>query len=300
MEYRKFGRLGWEVSAVSLGTVQLGMPYGFTYEGEAEVPSRRDGIRLLLDAFESGINLVDTAPTYGAAEEIAGEALRQWKGSKIFVATKIPTWGNDLAISVEQSLRKLGRESVDLLQIYSHSDDWNAVLRSLEIALNCQDTGKIRAIGISIYDEAIALKALELEEIQAIQLPFNMLDQRMAIKVLPAAARNLVGVLGRSTLLKGVLTDRRQLMPSQFGSLVEMADRLAVRLREVGLGLPAGALRFAVSNKGLTSVLIGARNRTELNAAIGALESRVDLDWSVLQEGFSQPNSSVDPRTWPA
>ncbi|MEJ2083326.1 MAG: aldo/keto reductase, partial [Acidobacteriota bacterium] len=180
MWYRKLGRLGWEVSAISMGTVQFGMPYGFTYDGEAEVPSRNDAVRLLLDAFEAGINLLDTAPTYGAAETIVGEALRQWRGSEIFVATKIPTWGKDPALEVNQSLRRLGRESIDLLQIYSHSDDWDAVLRSLEVALRCLEEGKTRALGISVYDESIALKALDLQRIDTIQLPFNILDQRMA------------------------------------------------------------------------------------------------------------------------
>ena len=84
MQYRSFGKAGWQVSEIGFGGWQLGGTWGTVDMSES--------IETLLCAFEQGVNFVDTAVLYGPhrSETIVGEALRQWSGRKIYVATKIP------------------------------------------------------------------------------------------------------------------------------------------------------------------------------------------------------------------
>ena len=92
MGYRRFGKTGWKVSRLSLGAVELGLDYGIYLPGESKKPTNSEAIRLLIKAFEYGINFVDTAPAYGASESIIGEALKQWSG-RVYVATKVSKSG---------------------------------------------------------------------------------------------------------------------------------------------------------------------------------------------------------------
>jgi aryl-alcohol dehydrogenase-like predicted oxidoreductase len=129
LKYRNFGTTGWKVSEISFGGWQLGGQWGEVDDAAS--------IRTLLHAYSSGINFVDTAELYGNghSEKVIGESLRQWSGNKIYVATKVqptvwpdpdddmplmrgryPAW--HLRDAVEQSLRRLGVERIDLFQLH--------------------------------------------------------------------------------------------------------------------------------------------------------------------------------------
>jgi len=297
MKYSVFGSLGWKVSRISIGTVELGLPYGFAYDGETPIPDRVESKRLLLEAFDSGINLVDTSPTYGSAEEILGEALREWHGQDILIAGKIPTWGNRIRETVEASLRRLGREPLDLLQIYSHTADPDLVMRVLDIAHGFIDTGKARALGISIYDESVGLLAAGCDDLKAIQLPYSLLDRRMETKVIPQALSGGKALWGRSALLKGILTRRRSQASECLAELVREAERLSVEAERRGMPISRTALAFCLAQPRIHSVLLGLRNRRELEEAVEALESESDPDW-LNDYAFPGDPSLLDPRTW--
>lgn len=297
MRYTRFGALGWKVSRLSIGTVEFGIPYGFVGHGESAVPERADAKDLLLAAFDSGINLVDTSPTYGPAEEIVGEALKEWSGSEIFVAGKLPTWGQAAAESVERTLSRLRRDHLDLLQIYSRSDDWEAVRRALDVGRKCRDEGKTRALGITFYDETIGLAAAEVADLQVVQLPYNVLDRRMASRLIPRARAREMAIWGRSALLKGILTGRRRENPTHLATLVREAERLATRSEKRGLSIASAALRFCLSDPGIDSVLLGVRNREELRSALEALYRGDELDW-MRSHTFLGDSALLDPRTW--
>lgn len=126
---RSFGRTGWEVSELSFGAWQLGGQWG-AVDDDASV-------RTLLDAYERGVNFVDTAEMYGSghSEEVVGRSLRAWGGEKIYVATKVQPlhWPHPseedpdfaaayrpgyLRVQTERSLRRLDVERLDLLQLH--------------------------------------------------------------------------------------------------------------------------------------------------------------------------------------
>jgi aryl-alcohol dehydrogenase-like predicted oxidoreductase len=143
VRYRSFGKTGWNVSEIGIGTWQIGGSWGTRDDPES--------VKTLLLAFERGINYVDTAPGYGNghSEELIGRALKLWKGSRIYVATKVPPtrWPSPeddcpamrgrypsryLREQIEQSLFRLEVECLDLLQLHCWAPDGLECLDWLE------------------------------------------------------------------------------------------------------------------------------------------------------------------------
>src|SRR5262245_6744898 len=138
---RPLGNTGIGVSAVALGTVELGIDYGFRGSSAYQRPARDEALSLVRQAVDLGINLIDTAPSYGESESILGEACDGIPGRPYF-ATKItvPTEDADAAIrrSIENSRRALQVETLDAVQIHNPTPEnltSREVLRALEDAV---------------------------------------------------------------------------------------------------------------------------------------------------------------------
>jgi aryl-alcohol dehydrogenase-like predicted oxidoreductase len=304
MEYRRFGKTEWMVSVLSLGTVELGLDYGFYRPGEPKVPSRQEACRLLVDAFEAGVNLVDTAPSYGNSEEIVGEALRQWR-SEVFVATKVDCEpgirAKAIRQSIEQSLRRLGRERLSLVQLHNATRESLTRGAVLETLARAREAGKIEHLGASVYGVEAALAALRHPELAMVQAAYNLLDQRMRPEVFEEAIRLDKGVLVRSALLKGVLTDRFRLLPDHLKTLKSAARRARSWAGELELDLSQAALRFCASTAGAASVLVGVRNQAELHSALQAVSAPLgELAAAVAETLAVEEEGVLDPRRWSA
>ena len=122
MLYRPLGNTGLQVSAITLGTVELGLDYGFKGSSHYGRPSRADSVKLVRHAIDRGINFIDTARAYGEAESVVGEAVAE-SPVKPMIATKVQINGEtrpeDVFASVETSLRELRMERVEMIQIHS-------------------------------------------------------------------------------------------------------------------------------------------------------------------------------------
>ena len=217
MQYRQFGRTGWQVSEIAFGAWQLGGDWG-AVDDDASV-------RTLHHAFGRGVNLVDTAYIYGNghSEEVIGRALRQWSGHKIYVATKsqpvewpapddeapqmrgrYPAWY--LRKMVDNALRRLQVERIDLFQLHSwmvsglYELDWLETLNALRVE------GKIDQIGVSIRDyrpqDGVDLARLGLVASQ--QVVLNLFEQRPANDLFKAGA-GTQGFIARVPLDSGSL-----------------------------------------------------------------------------------------------
>jgi aryl-alcohol dehydrogenase-like predicted oxidoreductase len=281
MRYQTLGRTGLQVSAVAVGTVSLGVDrYGIEVPGEFGWPGEQNAVNLIRQAVDQGINLFDTAPAYGESERLLGQALT---GSLAYVATKVAVpkdrdnhllTGTALprAImeSVDASLRNLGREALDIVQIHNATVE---VIDQGEMALvlmEARDRGKIRALGASVYTEAEALAAIRAGCFEVLQVPYNLLDQEMAGRVFPAAARQGVGLMVRSAFLKGVLSAKAQWLPPEMARLRQAAESLRDTLEVPWEALPETALRFCLSAPEVATVLVGLRTVEELDAALQA------------------------------
>ncbi len=307
MRYKRLGLTELVVSRVSLGTVALGMAYGVEMPGESKSPSKDEAIRLIQKALEGGINFFDTAPGYGKSEEILGEALGN--SPSAYIATKVNCNinGDDSKIqgairtSIEKSLKLLKRDTIDLLQI--HNATTNILKRKavMDTLFALKEEGLARYLGASLYTTDEALTAIGTGVLDAIQVAYNVFDQRMDKTVFKKAQVMGVGVITRSAYLKGVLTQRCDWLPKELDLLRKKAHELAATFEVTLNELPDIALRFCLSNEAISTTLIGPKTVEELERALdaeelGPLPSK-DLD---LLKGLSMEDPwLLNPSNWP-
>ena len=280
MEQCILGRTNLKVSILSLGMAEFGTRYGIRKPREPECPAPGEAARLLHYAAEQGINLFDTAPTYGESEELLGKTLG--KELDCYFATKvsIPAEGGRVlsgkslkkAIdsSLKASLKALNRDYLDIVQVHNATPEVLYRGEITEIMLRAKDAGIIRFLGASVYGKEAAQAVVKAGAFDILQAAYNLLDQRMVEEVLPAARQANIGVICRSALLKGALTDRAQLLPNQLEALRRQATKAVTTLAGSWEELPGMALRFCLSSSYIDTVLIGVCNRTELNSALEA------------------------------
>ena len=210
MEYRRLGRTDIQVSALALGTVELGLDYGIAVPGEFGRPGEAEATWLVHAALDSGINLIDTARAYGESEAVLGRVLRE-RRSQVVLATKVRTQLDDgstpsgsalrrlMQDSLDTSLRSLQTDYVDIWQI--HNVD-HAVLEQHEVIAEvfqeARRNGKLRATGGSTYGVELPRLALESELFDMLQVTYSVLDQRLTDEVLPLAASHDIGIVVRS------------------------------------------------------------------------------------------------------
>ena len=212
MNYRILGKTGWKISEVSLGTWQVGGKWGADF-------SHQNADEILNAAVDRGVNFIDTADVYGDGEsEKAVGRLVKRRSEKIYVATKcgrrLQPHNNQsytpqaLRAFVEDSLRNMGLERIDLIQL--HCPPWEAYYRPeiFELFDRLAEEGKISHLGVSVEKVEEALKAIEFSNVVSVQIIFNMFRQRPAELFFKEARQKDVGILARVPLASGLLTGK--------------------------------------------------------------------------------------------
>lgn len=218
MKYNAFGKLGTEVSRLGFGAMGLGGVFGQYDE--------KDLVRSVLHSLEKGVNFIDTARNYGESERILGLALREWKGEKPFIASKIQSrgpgnlgWGKPIPVesafpqgwlreSTETSLRLLGVDTIDLIQLHQYWPQWDRVDYWMDELLQLKQEGKIRGIGVSLPDQRhdIVLPLVQSGKIDSVQTVFHIFDPLPLDCLIPICQENDVAVIARCILDEGGLT----------------------------------------------------------------------------------------------
>ena len=310
------------VSALALGTVAIGVDYGIAEPGGFGRPDENDAVRLVREALDRGVTLIDTAPAYGESERIVGRAAG--RDPRAIIATKVAPshaapshaapshpapshlapshLGLQIRTSLESSLRALNRDVLDIVQIHNAT---RAMLDEGEVTdtlLDAQRNGLVRVIGASVYGEDAAMAVIESGVFGVLQIALNVLDQRMMQHVLPAATAAGIGIIVRSAFLKGALTPKAQWLPDPLGPLRDAAARARDLLADGRWDrLPEAAMRFCLSVPGVGSVLTGARIVAELDEALAA-EVAPPFDWSTLSrtEALALTDDRLlNPSYWP-
>lgn len=310
MKYNLLGRTGLKVSALSLGTVELGMDYGIKKSERSNRPDADDAINIIRCAVDMGINFFDTAPDYGTSERLLGEAI----GSRTdcYIATKVSipdSNGKQLTgrrlkqevnSSLEKSLRALCREALDIVQVHNATEEVIKQGEITEVLLKAQEAGKVRFIGASVYGEEAASAVINDGAFDVIQVAYSLLDQRMARHVLPLAKASQVGVMNRSALLKGVLTTRAKWLPDELSALRYASERVINTFGISWDALPETALRFCLSSGFIHTVLVGINSRQELERAISAAsENPLDENRLKMAEELGLDDETiVNPSYW--
>ncbi len=211
MEYRELGRTGWKVSALSFGAWAIGGAWGATVESESLAALHR--------AVEMGVNFFDTADVYGdGISERLLARLRRETRERLFIATKAgrrldPHTAagynrENLTAFVERSLKNLGSDALDLLQLHCPPTPVYYLPEVFGILDDLVQAGKIRNYGVSVEKVEEALKAIEYPNVQSVQIIFNMFRQRPADLLFEQVKKRRVGILARVPLASGLLTGK--------------------------------------------------------------------------------------------
>jgi aryl-alcohol dehydrogenase-like predicted oxidoreductase len=296
----RMGAHGLEVSRVVLGTAQAAGTWG-----TIDASAARAAIRY---AYDVGITTFDTAQVYGDAERLLGQALNvplRDERERIVISTKggiaprtdRPRRGDAafLREGIQQSLRRLGVDYVDLFQVH-WPDPLTSADQTAESLHALLAEGLARHVGVSNYDVDQLLELNALIPVTAVQLPYNLLDRSVEDTLLPACRAAGIGVLAYSPLAAGLLTGRltpRSRFPAddwRSGSADFRGDRLAVHIavvdrlaavaRRLDLSLAQLAVAWLLAQPGVHSAIVGslsARNISEAVAATGAGLSGADL-----------------------
>jgi len=258
---RPLGKTGIQVSALGLGTVKFGRREGVKYPEPFNIPGDRMALRLLADARDAGVALLDTAPAYGTAEARLGGLLSGWRDLWTIVTKAGETFEDGasnfdfrpeaIIASIERSLERLRTDRVECALLHCADDD-EAVLRAgaLHALSRCKEEGKARAIGASVKTPVAGMLAIE-QGADAIMVELSPGREAM-LPVIEAARAAGVGVLIKKALASG--------------HAATGADPASAVRHSIG---------FALSQPGVTSVILGTINRDHLASNIEA--ARVSL-----------------------
>ncbi len=316
MEYRRLGQTGLKVSELCLGTMTFGW-------GADEDTS----LAILDRAFDAGINFIDTADIYsnwaegndgGVAETIIGRWMKRVPRQQVVIATKVRgrMWdgpnGEGLSRqhimqAVEDSLRRLDTEYIDLYQVHWPDDETppEETLRALDDLIH---QGKVRYIGCSNYPAWLLMKALWVSDVNglarfdSLQPHYNLVHRAEFERELKAVCEDQgIGVIPYSPLAGGFLTGkyRRGAAPPPGtrgeGSLriqsyltepnFALIDTMELIGRSYGKSIAQVALAWQTSQPVITSAIIGARSVEQLDESLGAVGFRLPADeMAVLNE----------------
>lgn len=212
MKYRKLGKTGLEVSEISLGTWQVGGKWGSGF-------SDKTAEETINAAIDKGINFIDTADVYenGLSEKAVGRVVRS-RSERVYVATKCgrkidPHIAENytpevLTKHVEESLKRIGLEALDLIQLHCPPTEVYYRPEIFETFQKLKDQGKILHFGVSVEKVEEALKAMEYDIVDTVQIIFNLFRQRPSELFFQEAKKKDVGIIARVPLASGLLTGK--------------------------------------------------------------------------------------------
>lgn len=298
MNYRRFGRSGWNVSEVGYGMWGMG---GWT--GSDDDQSRE----ALQTAVDLGCNFFDTAWAYGDghSEQLLGELVRSNPGKRLYTATKIPPknlqWPSRREFTVEdcfppahiheyvsRSLENLGLASIDLIQFHTWEDSWLKSDRWAKAIDELRRQGMIRAVGISInrWEPWNGVQTIRSGLIDAVQVIYNIFDQNPEDELFPACREMDVAVIARVPFDEGSLTGNLTLesrwpandwrntyfVPENLRSSVEHADRVKPLVPQ-GMTMTDMALRFILNNRVVSTIIPGMRKLGHVHQNLAASDA---------------------------
>ena len=301
MQYRSLGRTGIKVSPYCLGAMMF---------GGIGNPDHDDCVRIIHKALDFGINFIDTADRY-SARRIRGDRRQGAQGAaRQYRARHQGAWpdgrrsepcrairGAGSSRAVEDSLRRLQTDHIDLYQIHRPAPDTD-IEETLSALTDLMRAGKVRAIGSSTFPVSEIVEAQWVAERRGLarfrteQPPYSILDRGIEYDMLPTCERYGMGVLVWSPLSKGMLTGRYRkgqplpdslrvkYFPRQMSDArsLDAVEQLIPLAEEAGLSLTHMAMAFVMAHPGVTSAILGPRTMEHLDDLLAGAEVRLSDD----------------------
>jgi aryl-alcohol dehydrogenase-like predicted oxidoreductase len=321
MQYRTLGRTGVQVSTLVLGAMN------FSSLGRT---TQDDATAIVDAALEAGINLIDTADMYGqgASEEMVGKAIAGRRDDVVLATKANMPMGDErnhqgssrrwLVTALDDSLRRLGVDHVDLYQIHRW-DPRTSDEETLSALTDLQRAGKIRYFGSSTFPAYRIVQAQwaasenHLSRYVTEQPSYSILQRGIETHVLPVTEEYGLGVLAWSPLASGwlsgairegqeVSTNRSTLLPQRFDLAIpanrarlEAVEQLAKVADEAGLTMIQLALGFVTAHPGVTSAIIGPRTLDHLRSQLAAADTVLTADVLDAIDEIVPPGTDLAP-----
>jgi aryl-alcohol dehydrogenase-like predicted oxidoreductase len=329
MEHRKLGTSNLELPVVTFGAWAIG---GLFWGGADD----DEAVRAIQAAIDAGIDAIDTAPVYGCghSEELVGRAIRgqrdrvkvltkcslRWdstEGEYYFTIDapaggKVTVYKDVTAASIqyecEQSLRRLGIETIDLYQVHWPSESASAE-ETMSILNRLREQGKIREIGVSNYGVPELTEAAALAPVVSDQVKYNLLDRSIESTALPYCRDHNVGVICYSPMAMGLLTGKvtmtrefpatdvrssnKWYRPEVRRSVLAALERVRPIAERHTASLAQLSVAWVLAQPGVTTALVGARTARQVSenaaAAVVKLTSEEVLKIRDVFSGIASP-----------
>jgi len=279
MQYKVLGRTGLKVSVIGCGGAVIGIPFYLAHEDTSDPETQAVFISALESAVELGINYFDTAPGYGngIGETIYGQALSKHR-DKIFLASKVTYSGNpdEIKASVEQSLRRLKTDYLDVIQFhggYFSDEEADDILNGgrLDMLEELRDAEKVRFIGITAEVPTGALeRMLASQRFDILQICYNLANQlscdhsRECRGIAAIAEQHNMGIVTMRTATSGFM---QKLLNCEFGLNEDAATLMCIK--------------YVLSTPEIDVALVGMRNPSEVEINVALAndpDDRYNLD----------------------
>jgi methylglyoxal reductase len=327
MQHRLFPATGHELSLLGFGAMGFAGWFGTIDD--------RDAVRALHTALDLGVNMIDTARDYGRSEEVVGVGLRSWSGTKPFVATKIQPLGPKsqyatppaveevfpqgwVTKSCETSLRELGLDQVDLVQLHLYWPTWGHEGHWMDELQALKESGRARSVGISVPDHRhdMVISLVESGLVDSVQTILNVFASEPLDTLIPICQSHDVAVIARCILdeggLTGFLTEDLQFPPGDFRhgyfdwtvprrTYMAKVNALRPYVPEHASSLAALAVKFAIHHSGVTTAITSMHIEDYARMNIAAVDEQPipeELFWKLRTSHRFEINLS-NAGSWP-
>lgn len=284
-----------------LGTVQLGLPYGIS--NKIGKPHKEEAFQILDFAYNNGISLLDTASGYGESESIIGEYM-EFSGNDFRIATKLSVENHDgVDEYLEGSLSKIGKDSIELYFIHHFNDLKEGLIDEL---CSLRDSGKIRQIGISLYEprELEYILSNYCDIVDVVQIPFNILDSRwLKNNLLKRTKEKNIKIYVRSIFLQGLIfMDDEEEMNKIDLTLKYYISELNKIINNKNIPMTQLAIDYVKTYDEIDGILVGCETVNQLKENVSLFNSESVVDDELKNEIISLTSNInekiIDPRKW--
>lgn len=285
---------------LGLGTVQFGLDYGVS-NNEGCTPV--DEARRILDYAETvGIQVLDTSPSYGVSEQVLGEVAADPRPFKVVTKSRPQVSGpNELRTDLQESLRRLSRTRVYGLLVHRSSDLLSRNGAELYAELvRLKEQGIVEKIGVSVYTAAEIDALLEKYSIDLLQIPCNVMDQRLLVSGhLQTAKDRGIEIHARSVFLQGLLLMSPESLTRKFKSMVTPLRSYRRFIAERGLTPVCAALRFVLQIPEIDVVLCGVNTCSQLEEIVAdVVANQANLEMREFSKFGMDEVRLLNPSLW--
>lgn len=289
---------------LALGTVQFGMAYGVSNKNGQT--SKDQAAEILDYASQNGIDLLDTATSYGNSEEMLGQIIKDRHWRIISKTPRFPEYEigakqrEEMESAVRASLQKLKQKELYGLFIHRCDDLFKpGGERLFEEAKSLVSSGLATKIGVSVYNEQQVDRLLQDFDVDIVQIPINIIDQRFLNSgCIQKLKSNLIEIHARSAFLQGLLLMSQQSVPSYFHPIKEKLKQFVECAHELGISKLELALKFVYDIGEIDQVVVGVNTLDQLKEIVTALKSELKIkadDYGALS--VNDP-AFVNPSLW--